>query len=132
MSDFIAEDEQCKRYGNPVPISYRTIAVDLDGVLNMYCGWRGFYETFPVREGAAEFLLALKDRGYHLVCFTARPADDAKKWLEENGLMEFFDSITNEKIPALIYLDDRGVCFKGSFEQALCDIDSFKAHWEKP
>lgn len=39
--------------------------------------------------------------------------------------------VTNVKPPALCYVDDRGVSFKGDFKDTLLAIADFKAYWEE-
>ena len=106
-----------------------TILIDLDGVLNEYKG--NYDENFipEIREGAQEFVKELA-QNYILYLFTTRNENQAKKWLENNDLEEYFEDITNTKIPAYIILDDRGVRFDGDFRNALNSINNFRV-WYK-
>lgn len=106
-----------------------TILIDLDGVLNEYKG--NYDENFipEIRDGAQEFIKELA-QDYILYLFTTRNENQAKKWLENNDLEEYFEDITNTKIPAYIILDDRGVRFDGDFQNALNSINNFRV-WYK-
>lgn len=108
-----------------------TVCIDLDGVLNLYDGWRGADFFHPPRPGAADFLRGLKNRNFRVVVFTIRWAEHVEQWLERHGLRGFVDSVTDKKPVAHVYLDDRAICFEGDFDQALRQIAAFKAHWEK-
>jgi len=107
-----------------------TVAVDLDGVLNLYDGWKSADYFHPPRPGAAEFLRTLGAEGYRVIVFTVRWAEHVEQWLDQNGLREFVAEVTDKKPVAHVYLDDHAVCFRGDFDQALRQIRSFKPHWE--
>jgi hypothetical protein len=107
-----------------------TVCVDLDGVLNLYDGWKGADYFHPPRPGADEFLRALGEQGYRVIVFTIRWAEHVEQWLEAHGLRGLVAEVTDKKPVAHVYLDDRAICFQGDFEQALRQIQGFKAHWE--
>lgn len=110
--------------------SRKTICVDFNGVLDMYTGWKGEKYTYPPRPGAREFLAKLKELGYTVVIWTAADEELVCQWLFDNDMYDVYDRITSEKIPALIYVDDRAVTFKGDFQQTLDQVVSFRTHWE--
>lgn len=106
-----------------------TIQIDLDGVLNTY---RGDYdENFipPIKEGAKDFLEKMYAK-YKLVLFSTRNTEMAAKWLQDNGIQEYFSDVTNVKTSAYITVDDRCVCFRGNYDSLICEIDNFKV-WYK-
>jgi len=107
-----------------------TVCIDLDGVLNLFDGWRGADFFHPPRPGAAEFLKRLNERNLRVVIFTVRWPEHVEQWLEKHDLRRYVDSVTDKKPPAHVYLDDRAICFQGDFDQALRQIATFKAHWE--
>lgn len=107
-----------------------TVCVDLDGVLNLYDGWRGAGFFHPPRPGAADFLRRLRQQNFRVVVFTIRWAEHVEEWLDRNGLRQYVDCVTDKKPVAHVYVDDRAICFQGDFEQALRQIAGFKAHWE--
>jgi len=112
---------------------YPVIAVDFDGVLNHYNGWTGQYQRYDIRSGAKEFLAGIKNLGYNIVIFTARPSEnleDVRGQLTEHGMDVYVSMITNVKPPAIVYIDDRGITFKGDYDEMLNAIPTFKAYWE--
>jgi hypothetical protein len=38
--------------------------------------------------------------------------------------------VTDRKLTAHVFVDDRAVCFRGDFLRTLEEIDSLNAHWE--
>ncbi len=109
----------------------RIACVDLNGVLDAYTGWRGADHFDPPRDGARTFLQQLNDRGFRVVVFTTRWADDVWAWLRAHGLDTLVDDVTDRKPAAHVFVDDRAVCFRGDFDATLREIDAFAAHWEK-
>jgi hypothetical protein len=107
-----------------------TVCVDLDGVLNTFDEWRGPEFFHPPREGAREFLAALKEQGFRVVVLTCRWHEWVTAWLREYGLAEFVDEVTDRKPPAHAYVDDRAVCFRGNFQQTLQSIRDFRPFWQ--
>lgn len=108
----------------------KTILLDLDGVLNKYDGdYRADYIP-PVLEGAREFVANLS-RKYDLKLFTTRNKMIASIWLLENDLNDYFTGVTNEKEPAWLIIDDRGITFKGCYKKLLEDIESFTVWYKK-
>jgi hypothetical protein len=102
------------------------IMIDLDGVVHRYS--KGFHDGSlydgPM-PGAKEFIDSLKDV-YEIVIFTARvsttkdrfaPASNIKyveKWLNKHNI--YFDIVTSDKLPAIAYVDDRAIEFKGDWK----------------
>ena len=107
------------------------VCVDLDGVLNLFDAWRAPEYFHPPRPGAREFLRKLNDAGFRVCIFTVRWCEWVERWLEENGLKAYVDSVTDKKPPAQVYLDDRAVCFRGDFEEAFEQIVRFRPFWEQ-
>ncbi len=107
------------------------VCVDLDGVLNTFDEWRGPEHFHPPREGAREFLAALCAGGYRVVVLTVRWHEWVSKWLQEYGLAEFVDEVTDRKPPAHVYIDDRAICFRGDFAETLEQVRTHRPFWEK-
>ena len=105
--------------------------VDLNGVLDAYTGWKGARHFDPPRPGARAFLDALAARGFRIVVFTTRYADDVWAWLRQYGLADRITEVTDRKPAAHVFIDDRAVCFRGDFDATLREIDEFAAHWEE-
>jgi hypothetical protein len=106
--------------------------VDLNGVLDCYTGWQGPRHFDLPRPGARAFLEALRARGFDIVVFTTRYADDVWPWLREHRLDDLVLEVTDRKPAAHVFIDDRAVCFRGDFDATLRDVDQFVAHWEHP
>lgn len=110
--------------------SRKTICLDFNGVLDQYQGWKGPDFMYEPRPGVVDFLKSLKELGYRIVIMTAADCYKIQDWFIEYGLFGLIDSITNEKVPALIYVDDRAITFQGDFNQTLEQIATFKTFWE--
>jgi hypothetical protein len=114
-----------------------TIAVDFDGVVHRYSrGWHdGSIYDEPV-EGALEGLKSLMIEEAVFI-LTSRDKWQVASWLREHGfhvtvdgppsyVWDFWNQrgvllVTNRKLPATSYLDDRAVRFT-SWPQALADL----------
>lgn len=121
----------------------KTLAIDFDGVIHQYGnGWQdGQIYDKPV-PGAKEALETLKSQGYIILIYSTRcnPAYQVeggpvqknlvKNYLDEHGI-PYHDIHTGSKPKAYLYIDDRGISFKGDWNQTLKDIDIFKV-WNRP
>lgn len=102
-----------------------TLSVDFDGVLNPYTqGWMNgeIYDAQPMvgARGALETL----SQTYRIAITTARPnLDVVNDALENWGLAEFVDEVSNMKPPAVAYIDDKAIQFQ-NWDQALQDLDT--------
>lgn len=110
-----------------------TIAVDLDGVIHAYSkGWHdGSMYDIPV-SGSHEALSGLVSDGFRIVIVTARmnpkfpnPAEQelsVREWLTNNSFKEgeHYHELSNNKPPAVAYIDDRAVTFR-DWKQAIED-----------
>lgn len=108
----------------------KTICLDFNGVLDDYQGWAGGKE-YPPREGAKRFLECLNLGGFDVVILTAIDPEQVKAWLRKYGLRDYIKDVTNIKPPALVYVDDRAICFRGNYEETLHRIAEFRAYWEE-
>lgn len=54
-------------------------------------------------------LITLPYRTGCRILFTTRNNLEATKWLIENKIDKYFKNVTNVKIPAYLYLDDRAI-----------------------
>jgi phosphoglycolate phosphatase-like HAD superfamily hydrolase len=106
-----------------------TIAVDFDGVLNTYDGWKGGDELFEPRPGAKEFIDELFRRGFNVVIYSTRGEHKLRPWLLKYNFNPHIQ-ISASRPAAICYVDDRAVSFRGDFTAALYAIEHFKAHWE--
>lgn len=108
----------------------KTVMIDLDGVLNTYCGEYDEEVIPPVKEGAKEFLETLSEN-YELKLFTTRDKELATRWLVDNGLNELIKEVTNIKEPAWLYIDDRAITFRGDYNNLLEEIKNFQVWFKK-
>lgn len=102
------------------------VLIDLDGVLHKYSKGQldgTIYDC--VVPGAKEFIDSIKDR-YRIVIWTARLSKDDNRIFPPNSKEEiieflneneiYYDEINSDKLPAIAYIDDRAIEFKGNWE----------------
>jgi hypothetical protein len=100
--------------------SQLVVAVDLDGTLASFNGWKGYFEIGKPMHKIINQIRVFKKQGAHIIihtCRTTTPDNKAfpeviecvKKWLRKNSVP--FDEIwcSTGKPFAHIYLDDRAV-----------------------
>ena len=132
-----------------------TIAVDFDGVIHKYSkGWQDgsiYDEPF---EGVQEALMTLK-KSFWVYIFTTRDVQSVVNWMEikfwgvgsEKGFKtiampegtRFWQgerngevAVSNRKLPAEYYIDDRGIRFDGSWKIVLQQIEMYSNPPETP
>jgi hypothetical protein len=139
----------CKKCGNEIPpdkvvtiedyedwchpcykAEPRRICVDFDGVIAQYTGWKGPDHIGAPIPGVEIFLSHLRDR-YRVVVHSTRNIEDIYRWLCFHGLEGFVYLITNKKVPAEVYIDDRAMCFRGSFTEIMARLQNFKPYWKE-
>lgn len=101
------------------------ICVDFDGVLNEYNGYEGNNLGKPL-SGSQDFIKELR-RKYKVVILTSRPKDQVINWLSNNGFPSM--KVTNNKVPAVAYIDDRAIRFNGSYIQTIYEAVNLKPYW---
>lgn len=113
----------------------QTVVFDFDGVIHSYTsGWQGeAVIPDPPVPGIREAIAEMREAGYEVVVVSTRCATMAgmsavEKWLRDNQI--FVDGIYMEKPPAVVYIDDRAICFDGHPENLLEKIYGFKP-WYK-
>ena len=85
----------------------------------------------PIRTGTRRFLQALRSRGYEVVVHTAyQPISAVREHYRQAGLLPLIAEVTSQKLPAKLQVDDRAVVFRGNYDDALKQIDTFQPHWE--
>lgn len=99
----------------------KTICFDFDNTIHSY---KTPY-TKPVIipdepvPGAKEFIAKLRAAGFRVVVLSTRCAytggvDAVKAWLRKYEII--VDDVVKSKPPAVVYIDDRGLTFKGKFD----------------
>lgn len=104
-----------------------TLAVDLDGTIARWAPG-GFPEIGEPVEGARYFLQLLRREGWKIIVHTCRAGPDQEgavaRWLQAHDIP--YDEINHNpdypwataKPVADVYLDDRGVSFRGDWQEA--------------
>lgn len=115
----------------------KTVCFDFDGVIHSYTsGWCGAANIPDIpMPGIRKEFEKLDEAGYYIAICSSRAQykegrDAIWDWLEENGLRDFVDSVTAEKPPALVYVDDRGMKFEGVCPGLADKIMNFKSWLE--
>ena len=112
--------------------SRRTIAVDFDGVVAEYDGYKGFGVLGEPRRDVLEALLELRSEGWKIVIHTTRSEQEISGYLTGHGIP--FDEINRNsdyntsgpKPVADLYWDDRALSYSGDARKDLSSIRSFK------
>lgn len=118
-------------------MSRKTIVFDFDGVIHGYSkGWNdGSIYDVPVK-GIYELLGQLKIKNYKIVVVSTRCSTDegmeaVKTWLNKYGLNGLIDEVSAIKPPAMVYIDDRAICFDGNaINSLLYKIENFHT-WQE-
>lgn len=113
----------------------QTVVFDFDGVIHSYTsGWKesGVIPDPPV-PGIKEAIDDIRTAGYEVVVVSTRCADPEGmiavfQYLKRNGIE--VDDVRKEKPPAIVYIDDRAICFDGNPATLLGKIQAFKP-WNK-
>lgn len=103
------------------------ICVDFDGVLNEYNGYEEGNLGKPL-SGSQDFIKELC-RKYKVVILTSRPKEQVIDWLNNNGFPSM--GVTNRKVPAVAYIDDRAIQFNGNYKKVISQLKNFKPYWVK-
>lgn len=106
----------------------KTVCIDFDGVLNNYKGFDENYLGEP-KPFVEDFLCKIDDY-FDVVIFTARDINKVESWFYQHGLENIPIKITNEKVPAVAYIDDRAIRFDGNFNETLKELFDFEPYWK--
>ncbi len=113
----------------------KTVVFDFDGVIHSYIsGWQGpeVITDQPV-PGIREAIRDLRDRGYEVVVVSTRCAIQSgvaavRDYLQKYNIV--VDDVVAHKPPAIVYIDDRAICFDGTPSTLVDQIEQFKP-WYK-
>lgn len=113
----------------------QTVVFDFDGVIHSYTsGWQGATQIpDPPVPGIKEAIEEIRSAGYEVVVVSTRCAEmhgatAVEAWLRAYGIE--VDGVMATKPPAIVYIDDRAICFDGKTESLLGKIQAFKP-WNK-
>ena len=108
----------------------KTVVLDFDGVIHSYLkGWTRIdnIPDSPV-PGIKEAIDEIRKEYKVVVCSTRCSDPKGKeailKYLNEHNII--VDKVAAEKPPAVVYVDDRAICFNGHAETLLEKIQNFK------
>ena len=114
----------------------QTVVFDFDGVIHSYkSGWQGptTISDEPVK-GIKEAIAKIRNAGYEVVvvstrCESIEGQKSISEYLEKHGIE--VDRIMKEKPPAIVYIDDRAICFDGKSDKLLERIEQFKPWYQR-
>ena len=112
--------------------SRRTIAVDFDGVIAEYDGYKGAGVLGNPRPDVVEALRVLNGEGWKIVIHTTRGQKEIAAYLEQHGIP--CDEVNRNsdyqtqgpKPVADVYWDDRALCYSGDARKDLDLIRNFR------
>lgn len=122
-------------------IPKKTLAVDFDGVISYYSGFKGKGVFGPPIKGCREMLNELIRNEWIIIINTTRSEEqDIKTYLKFHGIPYHHINYNPEndqlqlsktKVVAHVYLDDRAVRFNGDWKEAAQQIMNFEPWWRK-
>jgi hypothetical protein len=109
-----------------------TIAVDFDGVIVDYDGWKGPSDFGPPRGDVIEVLRVLRSEGWRIVVYSCRTSEEIGPYLKEKSIP--FDEINQNsaspsggpKPQATVYWDDRACSYSGNAQNDLEKLRNFR------
>lgn len=125
----------------------RTIVFDFDGVIHKYRnGWQdgSIYDDY--NEEVINIMHSLMISGYSVAIVSTRDPIQISEWWNNhqfpmkatpniNGVKFWSNTdcvgVFNQKIPAMVYIDDRGLTFEGDTEGLYKKIVNFETYQEK-
>ena len=113
----------------------KRVLFDFDGVIHSYVsGWKGAAVIpDPPVEGIRDVIQTLRADDYEIVVFTTRAetmagSDAVLNYLKKHDIE--VDAITGFKLPAILCVDDRAICFDGNTLGLVDKIKAFQS-WTK-
>lgn len=119
----------------PTKLFTPTVVFDFDGVIHSYTSpWEdSTIIPDPPVMGIMEAISGIRAKGYRVVVVSTRCATSGGRmaviqYLNQNGIE--VDVVMAEKPPAIVYIDDRAICFDGDTKSLLSKIENF-VPWNK-
>lgn len=128
-----------------------TISIDFDGVIHQYSkGYKDGSIYDPPIKGAGKFIYdCMFEKGWSLFILSTRDPEQIKEWMESILFQgkelpfkitilppdqKFWNEkknigISNRKLAAHVYIDDRGFRFEGHFDGIIDQLEVFKT-WQ--
>lgn len=107
-----------------------TVVFDFDGVIHSYkSGWQGAeIIPDPPVPGIKESIENIRAAGYKVIvvssrCMIREGIGAVERYLRDNEII--VDGVCSEKPPAIVYIDDRAICFDGNAPGLLERIINF-------
>lgn len=125
----------------------RTVVFDFDGVIHKYRnGWQdgSIYDEY--NEDIIKIMYSLMTSGYSVAIVSTRDPVQISDWWNRHQFpmqavpyinnVKFWSNteyvgVFNQKIPAMVYIDDRGLTFKGDTSNLYNEITTFRTYQEK-
>lgn len=110
----------------------KTIAVDFDGVIAEYDGWKGVGILGGPRADVVTALRTLHAEGWKIVIHTTRGEEEISAYLLEHEIPHHEINRNSDyttlggKPVADVYWDDRALCYSGNAERDLKRIRRFR------
>jgi adenylylsulfate kinase len=109
-----------------------TLAVDFDGVIAEYDGWKGVDAAGKPRQDVLESLRTLRDEGWKIIVHSTRSSEQLVPYLTDNCVP--FDEVNQNsdyrtgstKPVATVYWDDRALRYSGDARKDLALIRAFR------
>ena len=117
-------------------MSKKTVVFDLDGVIHSYTsGWKGVAEIpDPPVPGIREAIVDIRKSGYEVIVVSSRcesPEGMAAVGAYLTKYLIQVDGVSSTKPPAIVYIDDRAICFDGDPSTLLKQIKEFSTWMNK-
>lgn len=113
----------------------KTVIIDFDGVIHSYkSGWQGIENTpDPPVDNVKSGIERLKELGYKPVVYSSRCKNSSgrnaiKNYLHAHNLPEI--EVVDEKVPALVSIDDRSIQFNDNWKIMPYLVKSFEPWWK--